>query len=206
MTTTVLNRLLLHLRRAELRAPPALDPALDTALDTARPPSGAPLAEWEAQAKAEACRRSRAISPFGLTPLLGKRFSGASVDSESLSADADVEGEGAFDAEREGAFDAVAAIERAHVYHYRKRAHDPSESAVSALGRDAVLTWCGSQCCSRGTERVAWIPLVAKYVCLTCGWTWSARRARSNTDARNLLLKLALREYAASHNTRKCRS
>ena len=149
MTTTILGRLLLHLRRTECRPPSSLtrdrDPAsdqfgYDPALISPSPSTAdadadmaemAEMAEWDR-------RRERAISPFGLIPL-AKRMSGSSAHSSSSSypnADADLPVPAG--ARRGGvhahvrtdslseSFDDVIHI-APPTYHYRKRAQDPSE-------------------------------------------------------------------------------
>ena len=144
MTTTILGRLLLHLRRTECR-PPAFffDPAsngsdsgfeFDPAL--ASPDSSAAAEEWDR-------RRSRAISPFGLIPL-AKRFSGGSAHSS----DADLSGTARGPSLGLGLLGHGRGHGRGHghermdsvpdsfedvihiappTYHYRKRTHDPGE-------------------------------------------------------------------------------
>ncbi|KAI9068312.1 hypothetical protein FKP32DRAFT_1608913 [Trametes sanguinea] len=105
MTTTTLNRLLLHLRRAECRPTPA-NPDDDP---------DAEISDAETEAELWDRRRSRAISPFGLIPLNGKRISAASTLS------------GYSDQERglaRGLSEELAPLP--YVYHYRKRVHDPN--------------------------------------------------------------------------------
>ncbi|KAH9894890.1 hypothetical protein C8Q73DRAFT_790093 [Cubamyces lactineus] len=114
MTTTVLNRLLLHLRRAECRPYPAsavdrsspdFDPDLDSDLD-------------DVEAEAWDYRRSRAISPFGLIPLNGKRLSAESAHSAHSAFSEQERGHG------RGLSGGIAPLP--YVYHYRKRAPDPN--------------------------------------------------------------------------------
>ncbi|OSD01353.1 hypothetical protein PYCCODRAFT_1445825 [Trametes coccinea BRFM310] len=106
MTTTILNRLLLHLRRAECRPDPASPDDDDADGDISDADTETEL--WDR-------RRSRAISPFGLIPLNGKRVSAASTLS------------GYSDQERghaRGLSEELAPLP--YVYHYRKRVHDPN--------------------------------------------------------------------------------
>ncbi|KAH9858603.1 hypothetical protein C2E23DRAFT_880070 [Lenzites betulinus] len=113
MTTTVLNRLLLHLRRAECKPP--------TSSDAPEDPSDA-LAETELWDR----RRSRAISPFGLIPIGGRRMSGASAHSAHSDPDSDYEAGHGYGHERmlSNGSDGLAPLPI--VYHYRKREHNPN--------------------------------------------------------------------------------
>ncbi|KAI0633751.1 hypothetical protein C8Q77DRAFT_1057052 [Trametes polyzona] len=106
MTTTVLNRLLLHLRRAECRPASSGGLAPDDAEDEDE------TEMWDP-------RRSRAISPFGLIPLHGKRLS-ATSDHSTHTEQGDPEmGHTRALSTSEG----VAPLPLA--YHYCKREHDP---------------------------------------------------------------------------------
>ncbi|KAL7281102.1 hypothetical protein ACG7TL_004409 [Trametes sanguinea] len=133
MTTTILNRLLLHLRRAECRPDPASPDDDDADGDNSDADTETEL--WDR-------RRSRAISPFGLIPLNGKRVSAASTLS------------GYSDQERghaRGLSEELAPLP--YVYHYRKRVHDPTmlydpmgsggrrepESGVAGKGRSRLI-------------------------------------------------------------------
>ena len=134
MTTTILGRLLLHLRRTECRPPSSLtrDPASDqfgydpalispSTADADADPDMADteMAEWDH-------RRERAISPFGLIPL-AKRMSGGSAHSSASYPDVPVPARGVRTESLSESFDDVIHI-APPAYHYRKRAHDPSES------------------------------------------------------------------------------
>ncbi len=113
MTTTVLNRLLLHLRRAECRQVSSL--AADEASGDEE------LAEaglWDP-------RRSRAISPFGLIPI-SKRMSSGS-DHSARSDDPDHEA-GRGPGHRRGLSDLDGLVPPPFTYHYQKHVPDPSES------------------------------------------------------------------------------
>ncbi|OJT02382.1 hypothetical protein TRAPUB_7106 [Trametes pubescens] len=113
MTTTVLNRLLLHLRRAECRQVSSL--AADEASGDEE------LAEaglWDP-------RRSRAISPFGLIPI-SKRMSSGS-DHSARSDDTDHEA-GLGPGHRRGLSDLDGLVPPPFTYHYQKHVPDPSES------------------------------------------------------------------------------
>ena len=131
MTTTILGRLLLHLRRTECRPPSSLtrdrdptsdqfgyDPALisPSTADADADADAVDMAEWDR-------RRERAISPFGLIPL-AKRMSGGSAHSSD--ADLPVPARGVRTESLSESFDDVIHI-APPTYHYRKRAHDPSE-------------------------------------------------------------------------------
>ncbi|TBU39090.1 hypothetical protein BD309DRAFT_970438 [Dichomitus squalens] len=114
MTTTILGRLLIHLRRTECRPPPILDPhseqydpslAVDVEAD-------AYIAEWDR-------RRNRAISPFGLVPL-NKRISNGSAHSARSDA------ESAWGNSPDNYDDVLHIAPAPLVYHYKKRAHDPN--------------------------------------------------------------------------------
>ena len=119
MTTTILGRLLIHLRRTECRPPPILDPNSDRFDPTL-------AADVEAEAYTEEWdrRRSRAISPFGLIPL-NKRISSGSA--HSVRSDVGW-ARGKSPVSDAGDYDDVLHIApAAPVYHYKKRTHDPSE-------------------------------------------------------------------------------
>ncbi|KAI0766840.1 hypothetical protein BD413DRAFT_605634 [Trametes elegans] len=120
MTTTVLNRLLLHLRRAECRPlPTPLGPSTSASANRA---VSADLdrddwdahSDWDsdsADAQVWDRRRSHAISPFGLVPIGHKRVpSGGSAHSRALPSDG-----------RDAELGPLP-----YVYHYRKRTHDPN--------------------------------------------------------------------------------
>ncbi|PIL33856.1 hypothetical protein GSI_03562 [Ganoderma sinense ZZ0214-1] len=112
MTTTILGRLLLHLRRTECLPPSAL--TFDPALASFHSNSDIEMEEedgWDPR------RRSRAISPFGLIPLSSKRMSGG---SSVHSSEADLPA-----AARMDSYDDVLHI-APPAYHYRKRSHDPN--------------------------------------------------------------------------------
>ncbi|KAI0829942.1 hypothetical protein BC628DRAFT_1478262 [Trametes gibbosa] len=109
MTTTVLNRLLIHLRRAECQLPSSFGVGDDA--DDALPENEL----WDR-------RRSRAISPFGLIPIHGKRLSSASEQSDHT---VDYEAGHGHDHRRTlSASDGIAQLPFA--YHYRKREHNPN--------------------------------------------------------------------------------
>ncbi|KAI0644513.1 hypothetical protein C8Q79DRAFT_913360 [Trametes meyenii] len=127
MTTTILNRLLLHLRRAECRPPPPFgraSPALHApARSSSQPDDGEEYDEYgyeyegaDVDDELWARRVSRAISPFGLVPLSSKRMSGGSAHSDAEA------GLGLGHA-RELSED-LAPLP--YAYHYRKREHDPN--------------------------------------------------------------------------------
>ncbi|KAJ8480737.1 hypothetical protein ONZ51_g6455 [Trametes cubensis] len=115
MTTTVLNRLLLHLRRAECRPHSAF--ALDPSSPDFDPDLNSDFDDMEAETWDY--RRSRAISPFGLIPLNGKRLSGDSAHSAHSAFSDQERGHG------RGLSAEIAPLP--YVYHYRKRTPDPSE-------------------------------------------------------------------------------
>ena len=120
MTTTVLARLLLHLRRTELSFPAAyITPSSSSsACFPTAPLSADEQVLWDR-------RRSRAISPFGLVPLL-RPLSSTSVESERP--DSMLEPESALELE---------PPEQVHNYHYRKRMHDPSKYPLSERAASA---------------------------------------------------------------------
>ncbi|KAI0666578.1 hypothetical protein C8Q78DRAFT_983868 [Trametes maxima] len=123
MTTTILNRLLLHLRRAECRPPPPFGrtspPLRAPALSASEPEDDEYDDEYEgvdtdAYEEYWTRRMSRAISPFGLVPLGSKRMSGGSAQSDAEAGHA------------RGLSEDLTPLP--YAYHYRKREHDPSES------------------------------------------------------------------------------
>ncbi|CDO77707.1 hypothetical protein BN946_scf184969.g58 [Trametes cinnabarina] len=126
MTTTILNRLLLHLRRAECRPSPS-DP-FSCEFETDGQGSDVDMVAAELWDR----RRSRAISPFGLIPLNGERLSEASTLS------------GYSDQEQGHARGLLGEIQPLpYVYHYRKRVHDPtSRHASPPPPPSASSTYC----------------------------------------------------------------
>ncbi|KAM5533020.1 hypothetical protein V8D89_013288 [Ganoderma adspersum] len=139
MTTTILGRLLLHLRRTECRPPPgARDPASDeygfamgydpVRISPSTADTDAYTAEWDR-------RRERAISPFGLIPL-AKRMSGGSAHSSDadlpvgarmgMGMGMGLHGRMASLGTAADGYDDVIHIAPPTYYHYRKRAHDPN--------------------------------------------------------------------------------
>ncbi|RPD73792.1 hypothetical protein L226DRAFT_97683 [Lentinus tigrinus ALCF2SS1-7] len=123
MTTTVLGRLLIHLRRTECCPLPR----------TRTPSHYAPNDDDEYCLPIEydeydLRRRSRAISPFGLVPL-NRHLSGASTQS-----DGDGHGHGNENGDgghaRAASADSpleITQIPQAYPYHYRKRTYDPPD-------------------------------------------------------------------------------
>ncbi|KAI0360916.1 hypothetical protein OH77DRAFT_1418961 [Trametes cingulata] len=125
MTTTILNRLLLHLRRAECR-----DPSLSS---LASPLSDPDTADGDADELWDR-RRSRAISPFGLVPLTrnGSKGSGKRMSGGSSQGDHDHDHEAGYGGygggqhyHGRGMSDASEIAPLPYVYHYRKRTNDP---------------------------------------------------------------------------------
>ncbi|KAI0708192.1 hypothetical protein C8T65DRAFT_740205 [Cerioporus squamosus] len=143
MTTTILSRLLIHLRRTECRphtsraSRPSSSPS-SPADDDYLPSDDDDAYDDDAEEEYDLRRRSRAISPFGLVPL-NRKPSGGSARSgyEYWDGDRDVYADR--DADADGAHARalsadnpleIAQIPRAHPYpypyHYRKRAYDPN--------------------------------------------------------------------------------
>ncbi|KAH9917866.1 uncharacterized protein BXZ73DRAFT_105389 [Epithele typhae] len=139
-TTTVLARLLLRLRRTEVSPPPYLAPSSDP--NTSEDPDSAaspdsPTWSWDPR------RRSRALSPFGLAPLLRPLSSGSSHSSSAPAPSSPLDGgakhqrahsDGAWRLEWAPPQLALAPVVEegpeapapAYVYHYRRRQHDPT--------------------------------------------------------------------------------
>ena len=114
MTTTVLGRLLLHLRRTECRPPSALP-----SLPSLPSPGASSIATTDVEEDAwDARRRSRAISPFGLVPLAKHMSAYSAHSAHSQLSDAGLH-------LHVDSYDDVIHI--APPYHYQKRVHDPSE-------------------------------------------------------------------------------
>ncbi|TFK88997.1 hypothetical protein K466DRAFT_585021 [Polyporus arcularius HHB13444] len=119
MTTTVLGRLLIHLRRTECR------PHITRSSSPASPSS--PYDDDDDDMDEYSLRRrSRVISPFGLVPLNRKTSSGSAHSGGYWDGDADADAA----AGHARALSAdnpleITQIPLAYPYHYRKRAHDP---------------------------------------------------------------------------------
>ncbi|KAI0373499.1 hypothetical protein BV20DRAFT_740331 [Pilatotrama ljubarskyi] len=121
MTTTILNRLLLHLRRAE-----CLHLSPSSPLSGGADPDADPEEDMdEVSSELWDRRRSRAISPFGLIPLTrngsrgsGKRMSGSSQGDHDHEA-------GYGHGHGRWASDVSDITPMPYVYHYQKRTNDP---------------------------------------------------------------------------------
>ncbi|RPD54161.1 hypothetical protein L227DRAFT_616379 [Lentinus tigrinus ALCF2SS1-6] len=121
MTTTILGRLLIHLRRTECRPLPR------TRTSSYYSPNDddeycLPIDYEEYDLR----RRSRAISPFGLVPL-NRHLSGASAQSDG---DGQGNRNGEWGHARATSADSpleITQIPQAYPYHYRKRTYDQRE-------------------------------------------------------------------------------
>ncbi len=150
MTTTVLGRLLLHLREAECRPPPLLDPThpeYNPALadDSSQTPYS-PYSPSDPRSRSHSRSHStyaytpeRAISPFGLVPLT-KHVSNNSVSklstsmswsdtagTRTLSPDSVIEIGYGINARSVTPSMPPSPPPPVQEYHYKKRSYDPSE-------------------------------------------------------------------------------
>ena len=143
MTTTVLSRLLIHLRRTECRPPPRTRTSSHYSPSSSSPYSPddddycLPIDyddydddEYDVR------RRSRAISPFGLVPL-NRGPSGGSAHSATSGGGGgggDKDGGHARALSADNALE-ITQIPLAYRYHYQKRTYDPSECTFLDLDR-----------------------------------------------------------------------
>ena len=138
MTTTVLSRLLIHLRRTECRPPPRTRTSSHYSPSSSSSPYSpdddycVPI-DYEDYDDDEydLRRRSRAISPFGLVPL-NRGPSGGSA--YSVGGVGDKDGGHARALSADNALE-ITQIPLAYRYHYQKRTYDPSECTFLDLDR-----------------------------------------------------------------------
>ncbi|KAI0744871.1 hypothetical protein C8Q76DRAFT_701507 [Earliella scabrosa] len=133
MTTTVLSRLLLHLRRAECSPPSTVDPLLASPSPYTTSPSSAsssyppyripslplPLSPTRTHTRSADWDR-RAISPFGLVPLAKSVSAGSARSTRGTDAGRTLSPASTLEQEE------VYSGPRPPQYHYRKRTYDPN--------------------------------------------------------------------------------
>ncbi len=133
MTTTVLGRLLIHLRRTECR------PHISRSSSPSSPYDDDDNDDDDDADEYDFRRRSRVISPFGLVPLNRKTSSGSAHSGGYWDGDADGAGGHARALSADNPLE-ITQIPLAYPYHYRKRAHYPRECRRVREGRVLVLT------------------------------------------------------------------